>query len=473
MHTPAHLKHLDEATLKALNAAGNVAESLEREDLESEVTQLNVLDTPLTEMLNSGAVEATAYEHEYVVVTNRLDRIGYAAFRDGQIPRTVEISTARRRIRPMLVGHRITITNLASRTTQNGVMQIDELAKNEKMIAVANEFEYLSIYGDARLGGDVPGSPNNLQQDGVVNIIKYGAPQNVVDAEGQPLSIDLLWQAETRVVSTQALARPSEVFISYIDKLNLQASFYQIARTVTDQQRRAGLLGADAQSYIGIRGEHTLYPNQFLGDFKKFSPYRYGSEVGETAAPSEGWTLAAAVSGGFTAGIRANADAKVALTADQDVSYAIKVCNFYGETAAKFIDFADVDPGQEVGIALSGLSNAKWVEVYRKDQGSAEYKYLKTVPLAAAASSALVVDDGYETITSPYGTYRWRKIPGTGVVFGLDRSVTTMAKWIGMELYRLPPALTSDWVIWKVASVFSRAPEFNWLIVNVSQEPVT
>ena len=465
MQTYEHLKHLDAATQKALSAAGNVAESIEREDLESEITQLNVLDTPLTELLDQNSVMAKAYEHEYVVVTNRMDKIGYATFRDGQIPRTVEIAVARNRIRPQLVGHRITVTELATRTTENGIVKIDELAKNEKMIAVANEFEYLAIYGDATLGGDVPGSPNNLQQDGVINIIKRGAPQNVVDAQGQPLSIDLMWQAETKVVSSQALARPSDVFISYIDKLNLQASFYQLARLTTDSQRRGGLLGADAQSYIGIRGEHTLYPNQFLGDFHKFSPFRFGSEIGETAAPSESWTLG-------TATVNAGSDS--GLTAGS-YEWAFKVANFYGETSAKFVTAANVTDGDTVSIVLSGLSNAKWVDVYRRDPGWAEndFRHYKKISLPSIGSSFTFVDDGYETLTNPLsGSYRWRKIPGTGVVFGIDRQQMLMAKWIGMELYRLPPALTHDWAIWKVASVFSRAPEFNFLIVNVSQNPL-
>lgn len=454
-----HLKHLDDATLKALNAAGNVAESIEREDLESELTSLNVLETPFTEALDS--VEAKAYEHEYVVVTNRLDKIGYSTFRDGQIPRTVEINTARRRIRPMLVGHRITVTELATRTTENGIIQIDELAKKEKMIAVANEFEYLALYGDARLGGDVPGSPNNLQQDGIINIIKEGAPQNVVDLKGEPLSIDALWEAESRVVTSQAMANPSSVFISYIDKINLQASFYQIARAMTDQQRRAGLLGSDAQSYIGIRGEHTLYPSPFLGDFHKFTPFRFGSEVGETAAPPEGWTLGSDNNGGTASALVAG-----------DYTYAVKVANFYGETAAKFVTETGVVAGEALELNLGSLSNAKWVDIYRKDPGATNFAFYKRIPLETATSSIDIVDDGYESVTSRYGTYKWKKIPGTGSVLGIDMNVTAMAKWIGMELYRLPPALTHDWVIWKVASVFSRAPEFNFMIVNVGQAPL-
>ena len=450
---------------KALGAAGNVAEALEREDLEGEVTKLNVLNTPLTELLKSSEVEARAYEHEYNVVTQRLDKPGYAAFRDGQIPRTVEVNVARRRIRPMLVGHRITVTELATRTTENGVMQIDELVKQEKMIAVANEWEYLAVYGDNTLGGDVPGSPNNLQADGIVNIIKRGAPQNVIDAGGQPLTIDLLWQAEQRVVASQAFANPTAVFISYMDKRNLQASFYQIARTMTDAQRRAGLLGADAQSYIGIRGEHTLHPSQFLGDFHKFSPFRIGAETGEFAAPSEAWSIASTTAGGSGSALE-----------DGEYKYAIKVANFYGETSAKYASVT-VTAGQVVTISLSGLANAKWIDVYRIDPGTPEteqvYKFYKRVPLPAGVSTYDFRDDGYESITTPSGTYRWKLIPGTGVVFGIDPNYTHVAKWIGMELYRLPPALTHDYVIWKVASPFSRAPEFNWLIVNVGQDPIT
>jgi hypothetical protein len=334
------------------------------------------------------------------------------------------------------------------------------------MIAVANEWEHLAIYGDSTLGDDVPGSPNNLQQDGVVNIIKRGAPQNVVDAKGAPLTIDLLWEAESRVVSTQALAKPSAVFISYIDKLNLQASFYQIARAMTDAQRRGGLLGADAQSYIGVRGEHTLYPSQFLGDFYKFDPSRFGAEVGDFAAPPNTWTVATPTLqtlSGYTSPFRAG-----------DVyQYAIKACNFYGESAARFATApAIATDGQGIQLSFSGLVNTKWLDIYRLDPGSDTFKFYRRVKVSTTNGSFTFVDDGYETVYTPSGVYRWTKIPGTGVVFGIDTNVTTMASWIGMELYRLPPALTHDWVVWKVASVFSRAPEFNWLVVNVSQEPL-
>jgi len=457
-----HIKHLPQDVLKALTAAGQVAESIEREDLEAQLTRLNVLNTPLTEILEENAVLATAFEHEYTVETNRLDKPGFAAFRDGQLPRTVDVAVARRRIRPMLVGHRITVTELATRTTENGIIPIDDLVVQSKMIAVANEFEYLAFYGDGRLGGDTPGSPNNLQQDGIIEMVKRGAPQNVLDADGQPLSIDLLWQAEQKVVAAQAYANPTDVLISFIDKLNLQKSFYQIARTMTDAQRRAGLLGADAQTYIGIRGEHTLHPSQFLGDFHKFTPYGIGAASGEYARPAESFAVSAAT---------AITGANSALTAG-DYSYAFKVANFYGETGAKSVDATVANDGDAVSIDLTNLSDAKWVDVYRKDPGSDAYKFYKRVPLPTAATSYTFVDDGYESVSTPNGVYRWKKIPGTGVVIGIDRSYTTMAKWIGMEIYRLPPALTHDYVVWKVASPFSRAPEFNWLIVNVSQEPI-
>lgn len=463
--THEHLKHLDEATLKALNAAGQVAESLEREDLEPELTQLNVLDTPLTDLLRSKEVKARAYEHEYNVVTARHDKIGYAAFRDGGLPRTVEISVARRRIRPMLVGHRITVTELSLVTTASG-FRIDEVAKREKMIAAANEWEYLAFYGDATLGDGPPGSPNNLQQDGVVNIIKRGAPQNVLDAGGQPLTIDLLWEAESRVVSTQAFANPSAVFISYIDKINLQYSFYQLARVMSTSDRRSGLLGADAQSYIGVRGERTLYPSQFLGDFHKFNPARFGAEFGDFAAPANSWAFAA------TPTTEVTVSPASALTAGT-YSYAVKACNFYGESAAKFVSHTLSTDGNAIKVSLTGLVNTKWLDVYRKDPNSNTYKFYKRIPVQTANGDFEFVDDGYETVVTPTGTYRWKKIPGTGVVVGIDPSVTTRAVWIGMEMYRLPPALTHDWVVWTVASPFSRAPEFNFLIVNVSQEPVS
>ena len=455
-----HVQTLPEDVRKTLLASAGVAESLEREDLEPRLVQLNMLNTPLTAVLESNAVQATAYEHEVAVETNRVDMLGFAVFRDGNIPRTVEVDVQRIRVRPMIVGHRITVTELAVRTTANGVIPIDDLVIQSKIAAVSQEFEYMSIYGDSTLGSDIPESPNNLERDGIINIIKRGAPQNVIDAGGAPLDIQLLWKAETAVVSTQAYANPSDVFMSYIDKVNLQNSFYQIARVMTDQQRRAGLLGADAQTYIGVRGEHTIHPSQMLGDFIRFTHNRIGADSGDYAAPPETWNIdSATVAAGNST-----------FAAGTTLRYAIKVRNFHGVTAARYVEATTTADGDVVQIALSGITNAVALVIYRDDAGTGEYKFYRQVRLPYAATTFTFVDDGYETIQTPNGAkYRWKKIPGTGVVFGIDRSVTTVVKWIGMEAYRLPPTMTHDWAIWKIATAFSRAPSFNWLIVNVGQ----
>jgi hypothetical protein len=464
MTTPFHLNHLEPAALKSLNAAGQVAESIEREDLESEIIRLNLLKTPVFELLRQNEIKATAYEHEYVVVTNRADKIGYSAFREGALPRTVDIDTARRKIRPSLMGTRIQVTELALRTTENGITRIDELAKREKMQALVQDTEYYTIYGSNKLGSDQPGNPNNLQQDGLVEIVKNGAPMNVVDAEGQRLNIDLLWTAERNVISKQAIANPTDVIISYADKQILQDDFYQRARVVGEGERRGGLLGADAQSYIGIGGEHTFHVSPFVGDFHQYTETQVGHDTGEYAVPAIPVVASAAAS--------ADPDAWVVGSAADNGQYAVryflKACNFHGEAAG--IETADIDMtfGQRTTIRLSGVGNTKWFDVYRAE-GDARPKFLKRVPHYGGAT-ATIVDDGYESIVNGYGSYRWRKIPGTGVVIGLDKNVTSYATWIGMEQYNLPPALSRDMVFWRVSSLFSRAPEFSYLIVNVNQD---
>jgi hypothetical protein len=73
-----YLSHLSMDVLKAIDASGQVSQTLERQDLEGEMERLNVLETPFYERL--GKVQATAYEHEYNVVTSRQDKIGYAVY---------------------------------------------------------------------------------------------------------------------------------------------------------------------------------------------------------------------------------------------------------------------------------------------------------------------------------------------------------------------------------------------------------
>ena len=184
-----YLEHLPLDVLKAIDGTSQVAQSLERQDLEGELERLNILETPFYDRLNK--VSATAYEHEYNVVTSRQDKIGYAAYRDGGIPRTIEVEVARRRTLPTLIGHRITITELAVATTRAGVQTAEETARTEKMVAVMEETEYLLFHGNRAFGSTDFSNPQNLQYDGMENIVKRGAPQNVTDLEGAPLSLEI------------------------------------------------------------------------------------------------------------------------------------------------------------------------------------------------------------------------------------------------------------------------------------------
>jgi len=125
-----YLSHLGPEVLKAIDGSSQVAQTLERQDLESEMERLNILETPFYERL--GKVQATAYEHEYNVVTSRQDKIGYAVYKDGGIPRTVDIELSRRRVIPSLIGQRITYTELAIATTRAGVKTVEQTARDER-----------------------------------------------------------------------------------------------------------------------------------------------------------------------------------------------------------------------------------------------------------------------------------------------------------------------------------------------------
>jgi hypothetical protein len=455
-----YLEHLPLDVLKAIDGTSQVAQSLERQDLEGELERLNILETPFYDRLQK--IQATAYEHEYNVVTSRHDKIGYAAYRDGGIPRTVEVEVSRRRTLPTLLGQRITITELAVATTRAGVQTAEQTARTEKMVAVMEETEYLLFHGDRRFGSTDFSSPQNLQFDGMENIVKRGAPQNVTDLGGRPLSLNALWAAENKVYLTQGLARPNVVFMSPVDKINLQQSFYQIART-NQADRVAGVLGTDAQTYISAYGETELVTNRFLGDWHKYTDLGFGNTGGEFARP------AAPVVSVAADGV-ANNTGTDGLAAG-NYQYAVKAANFNGESAAVETVLTDATVGQRITFTLGTIdASTKWFIIYRADNDG-DYKFLRRLPYYGGAT-VVVSDDGHETLVSAYGTFTYSKIPGTGFVAGVDLMTTMVAQWIPLEQVPLPQTLNRDFAIRHVSSLFSRAPEFNFLIVNVAQENV-
>lgn len=452
-----YLENIPLDVLKAIDGTSQVAQSLERQDLEGELERLQVLETPFWDRLNK--IQATAFEHEYNVVTSRQDKIGYAAYRDGAIPRTVEIEVARRRTLPTLLGHRITITELAVATTKAGVATAEQTARNEKMVAVMEETEYMLFHGNRAFGSNDFSSPQNLQFDGMENIVKRGAPQNVLDLGGAPLSLAALWAAENKVYLTQGLARPNTVYLSPIDKINLQQSFYQIART-NGAERVAGVLGADAQSYISAYGESELVTDRFLGDFHKYSAVGFGATGGEFARPAAP-TAQVQPAAGATTPVGTG-------LSNIEYTYAIKAANFNGESSALGLTAVTPADGQMVTMSVNVDASTKWLLVYRKD-AAGDFKFLKRVPVYAPGAPVEVTDNGYQTLVSPYGTFTYRLIPGTGFVSGVDHMTTMVAKWIPLEQVPLPQTLNRDLAIRHVSSLYSRAPEFNFLIVNVGQ----
>lgn len=450
-----YLEHLHPDVLKAIDGTSQVAQGLERQDLEGELERLNILETPFYDRLTK--VQATALEHEYSLVTSRHDKIGYAAYKDGGIPRSVDADVVRRYTRPTLIGHRITITELASATTRQGIQTASQTARNEKMVAVMEETEWMNFHGDRAFGSTDFTSPGNLQYDGVGAMVKRGAPQNILDAKGQPLSLSLLWKAENLVYQTQGMARPNTVFISPIDKINLQQSFYQLART-TQSERAAGVLGADAQSYISAFGEAELVTSRFLGDWDKYHNAGVGNTGGDFARPAAPATAAAAND-------PAHADGTPGLAAG-DYNYAIKAANFFGESDAVTASVT-VNASEGVQISLTGVSpSTKWFIVYREVDG--EMKFLMRVPYYGTGTAAFL-DNGHERLVSAYGTRVIQRIPGTGFVAGVDLRTTAMAQWIGLELVQLPRVLNEDFVVRHVSSLYARAPEFNFLLANVGQ----
>lgn len=465
MSLPEHLQylsHLPENVLKTIDGSGQLSQSIERQDLEKDVKRLNILETPFFERLEK--VQATAYEHEYVLVTSRHDKIGYANYKDGGIPRVVEVDAVKRRVTPSLIGHRISITELAKATTAHGVKTAEQVAREEKIVAVMEETEYQLFYGDRNFGTTDYMSPQNLQFDGIENIIKRGAPQNVLDNKGMPLTIASLWAAENRVYMTQGNARPNVAMISPLDKINLQTQYYQLAR-INAADRAAGLLGATASSYTSAYGEAELVTSRFLGDWHKFSDQAFGMAGQEYARPAKPTMAATPV---VKSQVANGEDGLVAGTR----SYAIKAANFNGESEAEFIENVTLDGTTEnqVEFKFSVIDpSTKWLLIFVDEHNGKGFKFLKRVAVHSV-SNVVAKDDGHERLVGAYGTYRYRKVPGTGIVPIVDFSVTSLAQWIPLEQVPLPQYMNTDYAIRHVSSLYSRAPEFSALIVNVEQE---
>lgn len=464
MSLPEHLSylaHLEPSVLKTIDGSGQLSQSLERQDLEKDVTRLNILETPFYERLEK--VQATAHEHEYVLISSRHDKIGYANYKDGGIPRVVEVEANKRRVTPTLIGQRITITELAKAVTAHGVKTAEQVAREEKIVAVLEETEYQLFYGNGAFGTTDFESPQNLQSDGIEYMIKRGAPQNILDLAGAQLSIGALWAAENKVYQTQGMARPNVAMCSPLDKINLQSQFYQIARTNT-ADRTSGLLGATASSFISAYGESEIVTSRFLGDWHKFSDQAFGSTGSSFSRPGNPVMAATPVVNVKVAG------GEQGLTAGTR-SYAFKAANFNGESEAVYVDAVTVDgtTTDRSDFKFQQLDpSTKWVIVFVDELGTGDFKFLKRVPVYSM-NNIQVFDDGHEVLNGAYGRFRYRKVPGTGIVPIVDFSVTAMAQWIPLEQVPLPQYMNTDYAIRHVSTPFTRAPEFSALIVNVDQ----
>jgi hypothetical protein len=200
-----------------------------------------------------------------------------------------------------------------------------------------------------------------------------------------------------------------------------------------------------------------------LGDWHKYVSAGFGGTAGEFARPTAGVIQTA------TAAAAAAAGKGVGATITS-VQYAFKFANFNGESDAVLGASTPVSAvTQQLTTVLGTIDpSTRWVIVYRQDNGAGDFKFVTKVPYYGGATITFI-DDGYETLISAYGTFSYRRLPGTGYVPLIDFTSTKKAQWISMERVQLPKVLNDDFVVRHVQSLFSRAPEFNALIINVSQ----
>lgn len=212
-----------------------------------------------------------------------------------------------------------------------------------------------------------------------------------------------------------------------------------------------GRAGFVLREFVSSAGTISMKPNVFLRPAQRVDPYlpNQSSPVAPTlTAPSSGAVPAGAVPSDFVAG--------------ETYIYQVMACNDRGRSAPTASSAATISAdGDQVTIAISGTTGAKYYDVYRTRSGgaAATAEHIGSVAPAQVGGAATFTD-------------RNRKLPGLGEAYLMTMSAENLTFKQLTPLSKINLAITSaalEWFMILYGCLIVYTPRKNHILRNVGR----
>jgi len=309
-----------------------------------------------------------------------------------------------------------------------------------KTMFLLQQLENALFFGDATL---IP-----EQFDGLERLITDGAPQNIIDLRGQPLTEEFL---------NDQLLRIRDNFGMATDSYWTTGVFADLAKQVYDRQRfmvppAPGTLGATVNAFQGQHGKINMHDSVFIREGGLPVAAGIGSASKRPLAP----TITVALSAG------ANPASQFIVSDNGTYAYRIVAGNRFGRSAP-------VNVGTVAVVAGDGVT----FTVQDGGQGTTFYELYRSAPGAAIATSRLVTKVA-RTGASQVVTDLNARLPGTSTGFILMQNQRSFSWSQLLPMTRIPLAAIDTSIRWAqvlYGAIKMYTPAKNVVVINAGRAP--
>lgn len=357
---------------------------------------------------------------------------------EGDLPEEVDSTYERVTVLIKFLGVVGRVTHVANtiRAAHGNVIALETMNKTMELL---KNVEHALFFGDSSLLPE--------QFDGLEALITDGAPGNVIDLRGQPMTEEVLNDAMLLIRDNFGAA--TDVYMS-------TGAFADLAKQVYDRQRflqapAPGVLGATVTAFQGQHGRVNLHDHVFFTSGDEPVAAGLGRADRRPLPPTLGSVTAAGSGSKFT-----SADAGA-------YWYKVVAGNRYGVSAPVTAAAAvTVAAGESVTIPVTdGGQGTTYYEVYRSPVGgaAADAKFMTRVARSGATQNIVDANDD---------------IPGTTKGFVLMQNQQSFSWSQLLPLTRIPLAAIDTSIRWAqvlYGAVKMYTPQKNVVFKNVGRVP--
>lgn len=342
------------------------AGALRQQQLEDRLTTLTFSEEDLYFYLNVPRKPASSTVVQYNVL-NSYGEVGSTRFvAEEDIAPQNDAQIDRKLVRLKFLSDTRNVSFAAQRV--NETTESMDVQTDASLRVVAKTIEWASYYGDADLS-DSPAQGDGLQFDGLAKMIAKGAPENVLDAKGAPLTEQMLNVASTRIAKGYGTATDAFMPIGVLNNFNNTVLGRQrIFQTATPNGSLSS--GVAITNFQSVRGNIELHGSTVMEN---------DNILAEDFKPSRNAPLPAQL----TATAKTGAKGKFR---EEDIGehvYVVTV-NGVGTVSAPSKEavatVANADDGVELTVTLQTMyqQSPQFVSIYRKGK-SGDFRLIKRI----------------------------------------------------------------------------------------------